>query len=175
MDEIIVITCGNWEDQLRVLERLKKFMLKLPREKWQFAAKEVKCLAYLVCTTGMGPQYHYMDRICFRPKPTTRDQLRVFLGLFPFLSMFSPCAASVLSLLKILFSKTRTMAEWSPEHDECFEAAESLFNGQELVHFGHDAPIKVHSDNSADGLGGVLMHGKPLWCASTSLTNICWV
>ena len=37
-----------------------------------------------------------LDRIRAWPKPISRDELRACLGLFPFLSMFSPCTSSIL-------------------------------------------------------------------------------
>jgi len=64
------------------------------------------------------------------------------------------------------------MSDWSSEHEECFEASKLLFNGQELVYFDDTATIKVHTDASAHGLGGVLIQNdKPLWCVSASMTE----
>jgi hypothetical protein len=48
------------------------------------------------------------------------------------------------------------MADSSPEYDEYFEAAKSIFNGQELSHLDHEAPIEAHADASNHGLGGCL-------------------
>ena len=64
------------------------------------------------------------------------------------------------------------MSDWSPEHDECFEASKLLFDGQELLHFDDKATIEVHTDASAYGFGGVLIQNdKPVWCVSASMTE----
>jgi len=176
IDDIIVITKGNFENHLealqQVLERLRQYRSRLRREKCSFACKEVKYLGYQVSTVGITPQYEYLHRIRAWPKPKSRDELRAYLGLFPFLSMFSPCTSSVLCPLQNLFGKKRSMSDWSPEHDECFEASKLLFDGQELLHFDDKATIEVHTDASAYGLGGVLIENdNPVWCVSASMTE----
>ena len=98
IDDNIVITNGDYENHLevlqQVLERLRKYRLGLRREKFSFACKEVKYLGYQVSTVGIAPQYKYLDRIRAWTKPKSRDELRAYLGLFPFLSMFSPCTSA---------------------------------------------------------------------------------
>jgi len=128
-----------------VLERLRKYRLRLRREKCSFACKEVKYLGYRVSTVGIAPQYEYLDRIRAWRKPKSRDELRAYLGLFPFLSMFSPCTSSVLRPLENLLGKIRSVSDWSSEHDDCFEASKFLFDGQQLRHFKDTATIEVHT------------------------------
>jgi len=92
IDDIIVITKGDYENHLevlqQVLERLRKYRLRLRRDKCSFDCKEVKYFGYQVSTVGIAPQYEYLNRIRAWPKPESRDELRAYLGLFPFLSMF---------------------------------------------------------------------------------------
>jgi len=104
IDDIIVITKGDYENHLEVLQQ----------------GSEV--LEYQVSTVGTPPQYEFLDRIRAWPKPKSRDEWRVYLGWFPFLSMFSPSTSSILRPLQNLLGKKRSMSDWSSEHDECFEA-----------------------------------------------------
>ena len=135
IEDIISITKGDYENHFevlqQVLERLHKYRLRLRRDKCSFVCKEVE---YQVSTVGIAPQYEYLDRIRAWPKPKSRDELRACLGVFPSLSMFSPCTSSVLRPLQSLLGKKRSMSDWSSEHDKCFEASKLLFEGQELVH-----------------------------------------
>ena len=129
-------------------------------------------MRYQVSTVGITPQYEYSDRIRAWPKAKSRDELRAYLGLFPFIFRFSPCTSSLLRPLQNLLGKKRSMSDWSLKHDECFEALKLLFYGQELVHFDDKATIEVHTDSSAYELGGVLFQNdKPVWCVSASMTK----
>ena len=95
IEDIISITKGDYENHFevlqQVLERLHKYRLRLRRDKCSFVCKEVE---YQVSTVGIAPQYKYLDRIRAWTKPKSRDELRAYLGLFPFLSMFSPCTSA---------------------------------------------------------------------------------
>jgi hypothetical protein len=113
IDDTIVITTGDDENNLevlqQVLERLRQYRLRLRREKCSFAGKEVKYLGYQVSTVLIAPQYEYLDHIGALPNPKSRDELRAYLGLFPFLSLFSPCASSILRPFQNLLGKKRSM------------------------------------------------------------------
>ena len=80
------------DDFLRVLHqvlgRLKKFKLRLSTWKSQFAMTEFKYFGDLVSTESIAFQHKYLYRIPPWPKPTSRDQLRAFLG-FPFWRVLS--------------------------------------------------------------------------------------
>jgi len=84
IEDIIVITRGDYENHLEVLqqllERLSQNRLRLRRGKCSFACKEVKYLGYQVSTFGIAPQYEYLDRIRARAKPNSRDELRESLS-----------------------------------------------------------------------------------------------
>jgi hypothetical protein len=109
IDDIIVIRKKDYESHLKalqqVLERLRRYRLMLRREKFSFACKEVKYLGHQVSTLGIAPQYEYLDRIRVWTKPQSRNELRAYLRLFSFLSMFSPCTCSVLRPLQNLVGK----------------------------------------------------------------------
>ena len=155
----------------QVLEGLRKYRLRLRREKCSLACKAVY-LGYQVSTFRIAAQYDYLDRILAWPKPKYRDELRAYLGLFPFLSMFSTCTSSVLRPFQNFLGKKRSMLDWSSEHDDCFEASKLLFDGQELVNFDDMGTIEVHTNASAYGLGGVLIQNdKPVLCVSASMTE----
>jgi len=98
IDDIIVVTKGDYENHLevmqQVLERLRKYRLRVIREKCSFACKEVRYLGYEVSTVGISPQYEYLDRICAWPK--------------------SRCTSSVLRPLQILLGNKRSMSDGFP-------------------------------------------------------------
>ena len=130
----------------------------------------MRYLGYQVSTVGIAPQYEYLYHIRAWPRPKSRDELRAYLGLFPFLSVFSPCTSTVLSPLQNLLGKKRSVSDWSSKHDECFVASKLLFDGE--VHFEDKAAIEVKSDARAYGLGRALIQNhKPVWCVSASMTE----
>jgi hypothetical protein len=138
IDYIIVVNRGDSHDHLRVLKQVIELLhkygygLKLRKEKSGFATKEMKSLDHLVSTTKHS-----------------------------FLSMFSPCAASVLKQLQNVLTKVRTMTDCCAEHDQSFEASKTLFNGEELCHCDQKPSSEAHTDASA----------HTVWCVSVSLSE----
>ena len=85
IDDLLVITSGSWQDHLdkldEVLDRLQKAGLKVNAKKSFFGKPEVEYLGYMITQNGIKPVQDKIQAIQDIAPPTTKKQLRKFIGL----------------------------------------------------------------------------------------------
>ena len=130
LDDIIVFSDSyeeHMEDLDLVMSRLQGANLTLKKEKCYLFRTNVNFLGYTLCCKGVRPQVEKVEAIRKMGPPTTKSQLRTFLGGMNTLRIFLPDLANITIPLNGLLNKEKTMNDWDNQCDEEFvKAKESL-------------------------------------------------
>ena len=98
LDDIIIFSKTE-EEHLQHLEeifvRLRKFGLKMKREKCSFLKKHIQYLGHLVSERGFKPLPEKLESIRKMPAPRTAKEVKQFLGLIGYYRKFVPCFADI--------------------------------------------------------------------------------
>lgn len=90
----ILIYAENFERLLNVLEStlrcLQKARVKLNRAKCVFAAPAVEFLGHKIDSEGIHKSDRHIEAVRDAPKPTTHDELQLFLGKATYYGSFIP-------------------------------------------------------------------------------------
>ena len=98
LDDIIIFSKTE-EEHLQHLEeifvRLRKFGLKMKREKCSFFKKHIQYLGHLVSERGFEPLPEKLESIRKMPAPRTAKEVKQFLGLIGYYRKFVPRFADI--------------------------------------------------------------------------------
>ena len=163
------------ERTINVLERLRKFNLKLDPAKCIFGATEVKHLGYIVSDEGIRPDPEKLEALKTWPFPKTVKELKSFLGFASFYRRFVNGFARIAKPLHELTSgytpqkgkkgrqkSTLTLSSdishlIEPKHQVAFrELVTALMSAPILGIADKSNPFELHCDASGTGLGAVL-------------------
>ena len=100
--------------------------------------------------------------------PKSRKELECQLGMFTYLSQYSPHLSQRTACLKELCKEDREWI-WCPKHKEAFTEIEKMITevpGPVLQYYDPSKPVRVQIDASQSGLGAVVMQsGRLIACA----------
>ena len=149
----------NLEEIFQLLESAD---LKLKPSKCFFGFDHVNYLGHVVSGKGISPDPAKIAAVENFPRPTTRTELRSFLGLASYYRRFVKHFARIASPLHAITSDKATF-EWTPECEEAFTRLKTLLiSAPILTTFDPNLTTSVHTDSSIKGLGAVLYQGdKP--------------
>jgi hypothetical protein len=182
LDDIIVIS-STFEEHvsrlLRVLDKLKRANLTVNFEKCRFFRSELKYLGYVVDARGLRTDPEKVQAILNFPVPTSKKELKRFLGTATWYRRFVPNFSTVAGPLNKLTSngKKAPPFQWTPEADAAFNALKDcLVSAPVLSCPAYDKAFEVHTDASNYGIGAMLtqtLDGKehPIAYMSRSLTS----
>ncbi|CAG9134600.1 unnamed protein product [Plutella xylostella] len=182
LDDIIVVS-SSFEEHvsllLRVLEKLKHANLTINLEKCKFFRSQLKYLGYVVDEHGLRTDPSKVEAILNYPTPTSRKDLKRFLGTATWYRRFVPNFSTVAGPLNKLTSNKKNAPpfKWTPEADASFnKLKECLVSAPVLSCPNYDLPFEVHTDASDYGVGAMLtqtVDGKehPIAYMSRSLTG----
>ena len=98
LDDIIIFSKTE-EEHLQHLEeifvRLRKFRLKMKREKCHFFKKHIQYLGHLVSERGFEPLAEKLESILKMPALRTAKEMKQFLGLIGYYQKFVPRFADI--------------------------------------------------------------------------------
>lgn len=136
--------------------RLQVHRLPLHGAKSHIGRKQVHFLGFQVSAAGISITRERISALLNMHAPTTRKQLRSYLGAFTYVSNFIPnFSNTVAPLHKLLHLGTRW--NWTSQHTEAISALKRLLQDNDcLAYIDYDKPIIVRCDASGDGIGGVL-------------------
>ena len=125
LDDIIIFSKTE-EEHLQHLEeifiRLRKFGLKMKREKCSFFKKHIQYLGHLVSENGFEPLPEKLESIRKMPAPRTAKEVKQFLGLIGHYRKFVPHFADISRPLTKL-RHHNVVFEWT---DQCSKAFNHL-------------------------------------------------
>lgn len=176
MDDILITSNGTYNDHIdkleQVLRRLEKAGFRANVRKCTFAADHVEYLGYEISRAGIHPQPKKVEAILKMQPPTTKRQLRRFLGMVNYYRDMWRRRSHILAPLTALCSKSVSW-KWSEECQEAFEAIKRTIARETLLKFpDFSKEFHVYTDASDYQLGAVIMQdNKPLAFYSRKLSK----
>ena len=157
----LVVHSETWSEHLQslrtVFERLARASLTLNLAKCEFARATV---TYLGKQVGQGKVRMLADKVAAivsYPPPTTRRELRRFLGMGGYYRGFCRNFSSVVAPLTSLLSPSVAF-RWSPECQSAFAAVKALLSSSPVLAApDFNKPFKLEVDASVIGAGAVLL------------------
>jgi hypothetical protein len=144
-----------------VLTRLQEAGLRLNLKKCKFFADEVEFLAHKVTSRGIQPVEEKVKAIHNAPTPTSRTELKAYLGLITHYGKFMPNLATVTAPLNLLLRKEQKW-HWGPAQDNAFITTKQMIDSDRvLTHYDPNKPLLLITDASPVGVGCVLAHECP--------------
>jgi hypothetical protein len=174
IDDIIIFTMDSLEDHVsvidQVLQKLADYGLKINKEKSVFAKKEGDYLGFYITSEGYRLSDKKLDSFKNAQKPANKDELRSFLGCFPFYGILANTSELLSPLYRLL--KKNVKFDWTEECEEAFNKAKQVFIGKMNVYFDPKKSIILRTDASGKSIAGVLeQDGKIIFTVSRSLTD----
>ncbi|GFY18948.1 retrovirus-related Pol polyprotein from transposon 17.6 [Trichonephila clavipes] len=162
LDDIAIFS-EAWEEHLKhlqeILERLKKVNLTIKPSKCKFAQLEVQYLGHIVGRGKRSPAELKIEAIQNFPIPTTKTQIRSFLGLAGYYRKYSPMFSVIVvpltDLLKGVNKKGGIV--WNDKCSESFKMLKEKISGKPVLHApDFSKPFILQTDASDQGYGVVL-------------------
>ena len=145
----------------KFLTAMVKYRLKINLPKSIIAAKEAKALGVMVSSKGIYPVPEDIDAIIRMPHPTTRTEVKAFLGTTGFYRQFIPDFATISAPLAALSAGVDRFT-WSEHHNLAFELLRvSLSTKPVLALPILSQPFQIYTDASSVGIGGVVTQIQP--------------
>jgi hypothetical protein len=167
IDDILVLTKGNFVDHLQkldtVLHRLQEAGLKVNANKSFFAREELEYLGYWITRDGIQPSQSKVQAIKLLAEPTTKKELRKFIGMVNYYRDMWIRRSDVLAPLAALTSK-KTKWTWTEEHSKAFHLMKKIVSRETLLAYpDFNSPFDVYTDASHTQLGAVIcQQNKPI-------------
>ena len=175
IDDLLIITNGNWTDHLdkleQVLIRLQKAGLKVNAKKSFFGKPELEYLGYWITRKGIQPLPKKVQAITNIKTPTTTKEVRSFVGMINYYRDMWIRRSEILAPLTKLCS-TSTKFQWGEEQQKAFELIKKLVSQEVLLAYPNfDELFEIHTDASAYQLGSVIsQNGRPIAFYSRKLS-----
>ena len=176
IDDLLVLTKGDFDDHLEKLEevliRVKEAGLKINAPKSFFARGELEYLGYWITREGIKAMPKKIEAIQKIQAPTTKKELRRFIGIVNYYRDMWIRRSHVLAPLAALTSKNAKW-KWTEVHQQSFEKAKRIIAREVmLAHPDFSKPFEIHTDASHFQLGAVISQGgKPIAFYSRKLND----
>ena len=107
----------------------------------------------------LAPNDDLVQEIRLAPSPTSKKQLRSFLGLVGYYRAFVPNFAAIAAPLTALNKKgTQGKLVWTETHEQAFQALKGHVCTQPVLCLPDvNKPFILQTDASADGIGAILL------------------
>lgn len=181
MDDILVAT-EAWQSHVVALRalfrRLNEVNLSARPKKCFLGFDEISFLGHRFMKGKMKPEEDKVQRIEEASRPTTKKQLRSFLGLAGYYRRFVPnYAAIALPLTNLTKKNSPDSIPWDDQCQRAFEVLKSKLCSHPIVILPDSSrPFVLRTDASGESVGAVLMqdhgHGlQPISYASKKLSD----
>jgi len=161
LDDLVIFS-KTWEDHLRhielVLRRLCDAGLTAKPGKCQFGMTKCTYLGHVVGSGCITPEESKVQAVKDFPKPTTKRQVRAFLGLTGYYRRFIPGYASLATPLTDLTRKTApNQVHWTKECEKSYVRLKELLCTEPVLKSPDFAKgFILQTDASDHGIGAVL-------------------
>ena len=159
LDDIIIFSKTE-EEHLNHLEeifvRLRKFGLKMKREKCSFFKKYIQYLGHSVSERGFEPLPEKLESIRKMPAPRTAKEVKQFLGLIGYYRKFVPRFADISRPLTKL-TRHNVVFEWTDQCSKAFNHLRELLMEYPILRYPDPKQGYIlYTDASGIGWSGVL-------------------
>lgn len=159
LDDILIASEtleSHFNDLENVFNCLKQANLKLHPSKCFFLKKEIKFLGYIIDERGLRPDPSKIETVKTYPTPTSRRDVKAFLGLTGFYRRFIK-DFSAISLPLFELTKLNKPFTWSARANEAFENLKiKLLSPPILRHPNLNKDFIIFSDSSGFSVGCTL-------------------
>jgi hypothetical protein len=181
IDDILVHS-STWEDHMTTLQelfrRMKHAKLTVRPSKCVFGAEEIEFLGHWVGQGILGLHEDNVDKIKKASRPTTKHELRSFMGLMGYYRDFIPNFAAVAVPLTDLTKKGKPKTlQWEEAQEKAYKTLKELLCKDPILHLPDPSkPYVLQTDASDYGIGAILMQDHngtlfPVCYASKKLTD----
>ena len=167
IDDLLIISNGSYEDHLqkvdKVLNKLLSAGFKVNAEKSFFARSSLEYLGFKITREGIMPLPDKVEAIKNIAPPTTKKQLRSFIGLINYYRDMWKHRSGILTPLSSMTSK-QAKWNWDDKCQQAFDTIKKLVARQTLLSYPNfNEPFEIHTDASKLQLGAVISQkGKPI-------------
>ena len=160
VDDIVIYDSNVDTDHVahvkQFLQRCVDRNISLNVQKCKFFQRQVTFAGFQLSAKGYQVDESITEAIAKYPTPSSRTDLRSFIGLVNQLSTSTNTVAKLLAPLRPLLN-TKNDFTWSSSHEEAFSIAKkSLTTPPALSFFDITKPTRLSTDASRQGLGFVL-------------------
>ncbi|KAK7114676.1 hypothetical protein V1264_000698 [Littorina saxatilis] len=181
MDDILIAT-ATWEQHIEaikaVLKALKDANLAAKPSKCYFGYEQLQYLGHEIGRGKRWPVDDKVDKIQKAQPPTTKKELRAFLGLTGFYRIYVPAYSSIAAPLTDKTKKQEPeKVKWTPACQVAFDTLKAKLAEQPIIQMpDHTLPYILRTDASDKGMGAVLLQDKgeglqPIAYASKKLSE----
>ena len=167
IDDLLIISNGSLEDHLqkvdKVLKKLYTKGFKVNADKSFFAQNELEYLGFKITRDGIMPLPKKVEAIKNIAVPTTKKQLRSFIGLINYYRDMWQHRSGILTPLSSMTSK-QAKWNWDDKCQQAFDTIKKLVARKTLLSYPNfNEPFDIHTDASKLQLGAVIsQEGKPI-------------
>ena len=162
VDDVLGHT-SSWEGHISMLrevfERIRQAGLTIKPSKCLFGYFTVKFLGHNVGQGKLTPQDNTVQRILSCSHPTTKKQLRSFLGLVGWYQKFIPNYSMITAPLTTLLQKKQpNVLKWNEEHESAFRILKKAIVSEPMLRTpDFSLPFLVQTDASETAIGAALL------------------
>ena len=165
IDDIIVFTktfSEHMDSLKRLLSHLRDACLTAKPSKCTIACHEIECLGYIVGVSGMSPNPDKVQAIQTAERPTTKGQVRSFLGLVGFYRRYIPNFSLIaLPLTDITRKGQPNHIKWRDAQEKAFRTLKQVLLKEPILKLPNCAESFIlQTDASEFGLGAILLQRK---------------
>ena len=178
LDDILIASSNHKEHNNTLAEVFKRLFdkgIRLNKKKCNFYADQLEFLGHKFSKEGCAPSEDKIRAISNMDLPSTREDLRSFLGLAQYIGhRFVPNFASLLKPLYDLAFEKNGHFEWNDDLRSTFyKVKKDVANITSVTWFDGSKPVIVETDASGKGLGAVLIQDeKPILYVSRALSDV---
>ena len=146
----------------QVLDRLRSAKLTAKPSKCMIGYGSIECLGHNIVDQTVRPQEDMVQAVRDAPHPTTKRQMKSFLGLAGFYRRFIPNFSSIASPLTDLTKRDRpnSIRDWQDKHEKAFQTLKNRLTSSPILClpvFQNGTPFLLRTDASDVGIGAVLL------------------
>ena len=165
VDDMWIFT-ETWRDHMtslrQVLDRLRSAKLTAKPSKCMIGYDSIECLGHNIVGQTVRPQEDKIQAIRDALRPSTKRQIKSFLGLAGFYRRFIHNFSSIASPLTDLTKKNRpnSIKDWQDHHERAFQTLKNRLTFSPILRlpvFQEGKPFVLRTDASEIGLGAVLL------------------
>jgi hypothetical protein len=177
LDDSLITTAGSYKDHLThvelVLQRLSDVGFAVYLRKSSFAVTEIDYLGYWITRRGIQPQPKKVEAVMRLTPPTTKRQLRRFLGMINYYRDMWRRTSHILTPLTAMCS-AKAKFVWHDKEQKAFEDIKATISRETLLAYPDFLKdFHIYTDSSSDyQLGAVIMQNdRPLAFYSRKLNS----
>jgi RNase H-like domain found in reverse transcriptase/Reverse transcriptase (RNA-dependent DNA polymerase) len=169
LDDLLILSNNNFKNHSlkveMVLARLSAAGMRVNASKSKFFAQQIEYLGigYWITRQGIHPVQSEVDSIINIKAPTTRKELRHFIGIVHYYRNMWFRESELLAPLTSLIS-SQVKFEWLTSHQQAFDKIKKVIGTEVLLSYpDFSKPFHIYTDASDHQLGAVILQGnKPI-------------